>query len=183
MVTREDLMKRVAFVTVAATLLVAPLALPAEKDKAKAKDAKDSKTTPLAAPAAGTVAVVDGKPITTPSWRRWRAAAVPARAQSTNKGGAGRASRAGWPRRKRLPRHQHRRADATEIEVGVPAITEAVAEGVLRTEQGPHGQHARGRGPPDEAPRQEARAPGGLVNDPAKTPGARDAGAAARWWH
>jgi protein-disulfide isomerase len=46
----------------AATLLAAPLALPAEKDKDKA--AKESKTTALAAPAAGTVAMVDGKPIT-----------------------------------------------------------------------------------------------------------------------
>ena len=60
-------MKRVAFMTVAAALLVAPLALPADKDKdkaAKAKDAKEAKAAAPAAPAAGTVAVVDGKPIT-----------------------------------------------------------------------------------------------------------------------
>jgi protein-disulfide isomerase len=58
-------MKRVAFVTVAAALLAAPLALPAEQDKApKPKDAKEAKVAPLAAPAAGTVAIVDGKPIT-----------------------------------------------------------------------------------------------------------------------
>jgi protein-disulfide isomerase len=57
-------MKRVAFVTVAAALLAAPLALPAEQDKAKPKDAKEAKVSPLAAPAAGTVAIVDGKPIT-----------------------------------------------------------------------------------------------------------------------
>ncbi|HET8646969.1 MAG TPA: thioredoxin domain-containing protein, partial [Vicinamibacteria bacterium] len=55
-------MKRVALVTVAALLLAAPLALPAEKDKApKGKDGKAA----AAAPApAGAVALVDGKPIT-----------------------------------------------------------------------------------------------------------------------
>jgi protein-disulfide isomerase len=56
-------MKRVAFVSVAAALLAASPALPADKDKAKAKDA--AKTTAPPAPAAGTVALVDGKPIST----------------------------------------------------------------------------------------------------------------------
>jgi protein-disulfide isomerase len=54
-------MKTLTFVTVAASLLAVPLASPAEQDKAaKGKEAKAA----AAAPAAGTVAVVDGKPIT-----------------------------------------------------------------------------------------------------------------------
>ena len=59
-------MKRVAFITVAAALLAAPLALPAEKDKApKAKDTKDTKAAAApAAPAGPVAAIVDGKPIT-----------------------------------------------------------------------------------------------------------------------
>lgn len=56
-------MKRVGFMVVAAALLAAPLASPAEQEKApKGKDAKAA-AAPAAAPA-GTVAVVDGKPIT-----------------------------------------------------------------------------------------------------------------------
>ena len=55
-------MKRVAFVTVAALLLAAPLALPMEKDKEKAPKA-NAKAAPAAAPAS-VVAIVDGKPIT-----------------------------------------------------------------------------------------------------------------------
>ena len=56
-------MKRV-FVTVAALLLAAPLALPAEKDKDKAPKAKESKDAPAAAAAGPAAAIVDGKPIT-----------------------------------------------------------------------------------------------------------------------
>jgi protein-disulfide isomerase len=59
-------MKRVAFVTMAAALLAAPLALLADNEKDKAPKAKDAKAAPAAAaPAAGALAMVDGKPITT----------------------------------------------------------------------------------------------------------------------
>jgi protein-disulfide isomerase len=59
-------MKRIAFITVAAALLAAPLALPADDKAPKGKDKdKDSKAAAApAAPAGPAAAIVDGKPIT-----------------------------------------------------------------------------------------------------------------------